>query len=151
MRVRTKRLARRQRKQFSNMAKDLHWPMIEIDVTKMHELINRGEDDEANLFWKEEIIARAANFVLEENVNNANSDEENHKIINHDGCIGKEKIENNVWVEHTCEACGSRIFRGDRDWFAHVSSKRHKNRVRNLQKVMEGKFGSEHPQRRRNQ
>ena len=139
MRARTKRLARRQRKQFTNMVESSEFraaPAIEIDATKMHELLASAASSNAKTFWEDEIVSRAMEFVTNEfdDVKKLPSSKRTNDVQ-----------ENNAWIERTCEACGNRIFRGDRDWYWHTSSKRHKNRVRNLKKSREGERGSLHP------
>jgi len=136
MSARTKRLARRQRRQFANMIESSGFcsaPAITIDATKMHEMLATSQLSSSNMFWEDEIVHRATEFILDEFVevqrSNRDAPDEN----------------NNAWIERACEACGDRIFRGDRDWLAHTSSKRHKNRVRNLRKSQEGQRGSLHP------
>ena len=139
MRARTKRLARRQRKQFTNMVESSEFraaPAIEIDATKMHALLASAASSNAKTFWEDEIVSRAMEFVTNEfdDVKKLPSSKRTNDVQ-----------ENNAWIERTCEACGNRIFRGDRDWYWHTSSKRHKNRVRNLKKSREGERGSLHP------
>ncbi len=139
MRARTKRLARRQRKQFTNMVESSEFraaPAIEIDATKMHELLASAASSNAKTFWEDEIVSRAMEFVTNEFVDVKKLP--SFKRTN-------DVQENNAWIERACEACGNRIFRGDRDWYWHTSSKRHKNRVRNLKKSREGERGSLHP------
>jgi tRNA dimethylallyltransferase len=136
MSARTKRLARRQRRQFANMIESSGFcsaPAITIDATRMHEMLATSQLSSSNVFWEDEIVHRATEFILDEYVevqrSNRDAPDEN----------------DNAWIERACKACGDRIFRGDRDWLAHTSSKRHKNRVRNLRKSREGQRGSLHP------
>ena len=71
MRARTKRLARRQRKQFTNMVESSEFrsaPTIEIDATKMHELLAASPPSSSNAktFWEDEVVSRAMEFVTNE-------------------------------------------------------------------------------------
>ena len=134
MRARTKRLARRQKKQFANMSKDLNWPTLEIDTTKMHVLTRQGSEKEAMAFWEDEVVTRAFDFV---------SQPLSATIKRRALLVIKEA--DDVWVERTCEACGVRVFRGDKEWLVHVSSKRHRNRVYNSRRIQNGKCGIMHP------
>jgi tRNA dimethylallyltransferase len=146
--ARTKRLARRQRRQFANMVESSEFrsaPTIEIDATKMHEMLAASppSSSKANAFWEEEVVSRAVRFITEEFVDDVNAPS-TKKSTRRDVIVDLEE-NNDAWIERACEACGDRIFRGDRDWLAHTSSKRHKNRVRNLKKSREGERGSLHP------
>ena len=146
--ARTKRLARRQRRQFANMVESSEFrsaPTIEIDATKMHEMLAASppSSSKANAFWEEEVVSRAVRFITEEFVDDVNAPS-TKKSTRRDVIVDLEE-NNDAWIKRACEACGDRIFRGDRDWLAHTSSKRHKNRVRNLKKSREGERGSLHP------
>ena len=146
--ARTKRLARRQRRQFANMVESSEFrsaPTIEIDATKMHEMLAASppSSSKANAFWEDEVVSRAVRFITEEFVDDVNAPS-TKKSTRRDVIVDLEE-NNDAWIERACEACGDRIFRGDRDWLAHTSSKRHKNRVRNLKKSREGERGSLHP------
>ncbi|CAL6447556.1 unnamed protein product [Bathycoccus prasinos] len=146
--TRTKRLARRQRRQFANMVESSEFrsaPTIEIDATKMHEMLAASppSSSKADAFWEDEVVSRAVRFITEEFVDDVNAPS-TKKSTRRDVIVDLEE-NNDAWIERACEACGDRIFRGDRDWLAHTSSKRHKNRVRNLKKSREGERGSLHP------
>ena len=146
--ARTKRLARRQRRQFANMVESSEFrsaPTIEIDATKMHEMLAASppSSSKADAFWEDEVVSRAVRFITEEFVDDVNAPS-TKKSTRRDVIVDLEE-NNDAWIERACEACGDRIFRGDRDWLAHTSSKRHKNRVRNLKKSREGERGSLHP------
>ena len=146
--ARTKRLARRQRRQFANMVESSEFrsaPTIEIDATKMHEMLAASppSSSKANAFWEDEVVSRAVRFITEEFVDDVNAPS-TKKSTRRDVIVDLEE-NNDAWIERACEACGDRIFRGDRDWLAHTSSKRHKNRVRNLKKSRKGERGSLHP------
>ena len=45
-----------------------------------------------------------------------------------------------AWEERRCDAC-ERTLRGDAEWRAHVSGRRHRKRVASLRKKREGKHG----------
>ena len=60
--ARTKRLARRQRRQFANMVESSEFrsaPTIEIDATKMHELLAASppSSSKADAFWEDEVVS----------------------------------------------------------------------------------------------
>ena len=130
MKADTRRLARAQLRRCKRLERTFGWRPTYLDATATHAGARVGDAARADAAWREDVFEpalRAARAFV------AGEDDGG-------GGGGGGVAEEPAWEERRCDAC-ERTLRGDAEWRAHVSGRRHRKRVASLRKKREGKHG----------
>ena len=137
MKADTCRLARRQLRRCHRLRQRFGWCLRFLDSTATHAGLRIGDKAAAAKAWSCDVydpaLAAVNSFLTGE-------DDDGEGQSGRDGnAVGSKAAE--VWVEHNCKAC-NKTLRGETEWRAHVTSRRHRKRVAGIKKKLEGKHGT---------
>lgn len=133
----TCRLARRQQARLQTFAHRYGWPVHFIDVTEAM-IAHMDDDGSFDEVWNSHVAVVALKACLdpppvfqEPSVKSVTRREEHETI-------------QNEWRTRMCECC-KKTLRGDVEWEAHVTGRRHRRASCASRKRQKGEFGTKHP------
>ncbi|KAK3249598.1 hypothetical protein CYMTET_40972 [Cymbomonas tetramitiformis] len=144
LKLNTLRLAKRQVRRISTLEAQLGWKIQKLDSTGA--LIATSQEA-TGLHWRKSVVEPAVMYVRQQ-ANAAASEDCRSKASAAEPngsprspaeapLVGGSQSTKEIppeWVQHTCEACGGKVLRGQLEWQAHLQGSRHKKRMASLRK-----------------
>ncbi|XP_010260618.1 PREDICTED: tRNA dimethylallyltransferase 2 isoform X1 [Nelumbo nucifera] len=127
LKANTRRLVRRQKRRLTRLQTLFGWDLHYVDATEAI-LCNSDES------WQEQVVKPSVNvirsFLFKDEYLVPDSEMFN-------GLERPKLVSRDLWTQHICEACGSRILRGAHEWEQHQKGRSHRKRVLRLKKKLQ--------------
>lgn len=133
----TCRLARKQQARLRTFAYRYGWPVTFIDVTRAMRA-HVDNDGSFDTVWNTDVAVVARKACLEAHKIHSKGNEKCSA-----GGQEDERLQNE-WQVRTCECC-NKTLRGDVEWHAHITGRKHRRASCAARKRRKGEFGSKHP------
>lgn len=124
VKLNTRRLVRRQRRQLKRLETLFGWKIHYVDSTEY--ITCKVEDS-----WTAQVVEPAVQIIR-----SFLKDGSGTETINPHS--SGQTIKKDVWTQYICQACGNKVLRGAHEWEQHNQGRTHRKRIYRLKKKCEG-------------